>query len=82
MIEAWWRSLKHQWLYLTIRGGCLLEATEGISHPKGGVGVGGCETNEMSVICNVCQQIADEKESGQGRDRTGDTRIFSPCAAQ
>jgi len=65
----------------TIRGGCLLEATEGISYPKGGAGLGGCETNEIPAICNNCQQMTDKKESGQGRDRTGDTRIFSPCAA-
>ena len=55
-----------------------MEATEGISHPKGGAGLDGCETKEIPAICNVCQQMADEKESGQGRDRTGDTRIFSP----
>ena len=46
--------------------------------PQGGVGLGGCGTNESPVICIVCQQMADKKESGQGRDRTGDTRIFSP----
>ena len=55
-----------------------MEATEGNCHPKGGVGLGGCETSESPVICIVCQQMADKKESGQGRDRTGDTRIFSP----
>ncbi len=33
----------------TIRGGCLLEATEGNCHPKGGVGLGGCETSESPV---------------------------------
>jgi hypothetical protein len=44
--------------------------------PQRGAKVGECETSEMSVICNVWQQIADEKESGQGWDRTGDTRIF------
>jgi hypothetical protein len=31
----------------THRGGCLLEATGGISHPKGGVGLGRCETSDL-----------------------------------
>jgi hypothetical protein len=53
-----------------------------ICTPKSSATCGRQKTIKLPVICNVCQQMADKKESGQGRDRTGDTRIFSPLLYQ
>ena len=57
-------------------------AVDDICTPKRSIAGAEQKTNELPVICNVCQQMADKKESGQGRVRTADTRIFSPLLYQ
>ena len=75
------KTFAHQFAQ-THRGGCLLGAADDICNPKRCRAGAEHKINELPVICNVCQQMADKKESGQGRARTADTRIFSPLLYQ